>query len=383
LLHAGATDRGGGFVDFGLIDCDFHPAVDDTAAALDPYLTAAQKDRLAWLGVGPEIPVLNFRPPGRAHHFTDGIRQDCVPPNGGSPGSDIDHIRAHHLDPHGVAAAVLIPIQPAVVDSWTYADEAAWFVSAYNDHFCDHWLAVEPRFNLDMLVSPLDVDLAVKEIERVGPRDGVVGVWLPMTDRLYGHRSWYPVYEAALEHDLAIMVHPMSADDVVGTAARAGGIPTHYAERYALQAQFGMSHIASLVFEGVFERYPRLRFSFVEFGWMWVGPLLWRMDAVYKAARRHHPWMTKSPTETILEHVRFTTEPALECPNEWLEQSIAIMRGAETLMYSSDYPHWDSEEPWVPFKHIDDELRRRIFRENALEFFGDRLRRVEPAAVAA
>ena len=134
----------------------------------------------------------------------------------------------------------------------------------------------------------------------------------------------------------------------------------------------------SLIFEGVFERYPRLKFVFVEFGWTWVASLLWRMDAVWKAARRHHPWMTKSPTEYVLEHVRFTTEPALECPAEWLDDAIAMANGSQTLMYSSDYPHWDSEEPWVAFKHIDDGLRRKIFRDNALDFLGERLRIVDP-----
>ena len=365
----------------GLIDCDFHPAV-ESGAALAPYLTAAQKDRLAWLGVGDDVPVLNYRPPGRSHHFTNPIRQDCVPPGGGEPGSDIDHIRRQHLDPNGVAAVILIPIQPAVVDAWTYADEAAWFVSAFNDHFCDHWLSVEPRFNLDMLVSPLDPELAAKEIRRVGPRDGVVGVWLPMTDRLFGHRSHYPIYEAAVEHDLALMIHPMSADDVIGTATRAGGVPTHYAERYALQSEFVMSHLASLIFEGVFERYPQLKFVFVEFGWPWLASFLWRMDATYKAARRHHPWMRKSPTEYVLEHVRFTTEPALEVPVDWMNKALEMVHGSQTLLYSSDYPHWDSEEPDVPFRTVDEAMRQRIFRDNALEFLGGRLRVVDPAVVA-
>jgi len=74
--------------------------------------------------------------------------------------------------------------------------------------------------------------------------------------------------------------------------------------------------------------------------------------------------------------VRFTTEPALECPAEWLDDAIAMANGSQTLMYSSDYPHWDSEEPWVAFKHIDDGLRRKIFRDNALDFLGERLRLV-------
>src|SRR3954466_6160460 len=168
---AGSTSfRHGGalIMDFGVIDCDFHPAVADGVRALSPYLTKAQVDRLSWLGIDADIPVLNYRPPGRAHHFTQAIRQDCTPPNGGPPASDIGFIRSHHLDPNDIAAAMLIPIQAAIVDSWTYADEAAWYVSAFNDLFCDEWLAEEPRFNLDMVVSPLDIPLAVKEINRVG-----------------------------------------------------------------------------------------------------------------------------------------------------------------------------------------------------------------------
>lgn len=364
------------------IDCDFHPTVADTGA-LDPYLTRAQRARLEWLGVSGVQPEINYRAPGRAQHFTDPIRRDCVPPGGGPPASDLDFVREHYLDRHDIAASVMIPLQPAQVDFWTYADEAAWYVSAFNDLFCEQWLDREPRLNLNMVVSPHDPDLAVKEIRRVGPRDGVAAVWLPMTDRLFGHRSHHPVYEAAQELDLPIMVHTMSSDDFVGTATRAGGQPNHYAERYTTLNEFAMSHVCSLIFEGTFERYPRLRFVFVEFGWTWVASLMWRMDAVYKAARRHHPWMTKSPTEYVLEHIRFTSEPMLECPPHWVDDQLAMMQADRTLLYSSDYPHWDSEEPWVSFKGIDGDLRRRIFRENALELFGDRLRVVDPAPAVA
>jgi predicted TIM-barrel fold metal-dependent hydrolase len=367
-------------MDFGIIDCDFHPSVAD-AGALDEYLTSAQRDRLAYLGVGGGLPQLNYRAPGRAQHFAEPTRADCIPPGGGPPASDLDFVRSHYLDPHGIAASVLIPLQPAAVDFWTYPDEAAWWVSAFNDYFYDHWIAEEPRFNLNMVVSPHDPELAVKEIHRMGPKPGVVAVFLPMIDRMFGHRSFYPIYEAAQEHDLAIMVHPMSSDDFHGTATRAGGQPNHYTERYITLNEFAMSHLTSLVFEGVFERYPRLKFMFVEFGWTWVASLLWRMDAVYKAGRRHHPWMTKSPTEYVHSHVRFTSEPMLECPPNWVSAQLEMMEASKTLLYSSDYPHWDSEEPWVAFKGIDEGLQRQLFRDNALEFLGGRLRVTEPATM--
>lgn len=364
------------------IDCDIHPSVAH-ANALRPYLSQAQRERLEYLGITGKPPELNYFPPGRARHFTNPIREDCRPPGGGPPASDLDFMREQYLDPQNIAAAILIPLQAAVVDSWTYADEAAWYVSAFNDLYCEEWLSRDPRFNLDMVVAPQDPALAVKEIERVGPRPGVCAVWLPMIDRLFGDRSFHPIYAAAQEQGLPIMVHTMSSDDIVGTPTRAGGLPVHYAERYATINQFAMSNLTSLIFEGTFERFPRLKFVFVEFGWTWVPFLLWRMDAVWKAARRHHPWMTKSPTDYVLEHVRFTSEPMLECPPQHLQQQMQMAHAAELLLYASDYPHWDSEEPWVAFKGIDDDTRRRIYRDNALSFFGDRLRVTEPAEVAA
>jgi predicted TIM-barrel fold metal-dependent hydrolase len=346
------------------------------------YLSHAQRERLEWLGISGSMPDLNFRLPGRAQHFTNPIRQDCVPPGGGPPASDLEFIRSHYLDPHGIAASVLIPLQPAQVDFWSYPDEAAWLVSAFNDYFCEHWLAEEERFNLNMVVSPHDPELAANEIRRVGPRPGVAAVWLPMTDRLFGHRQHYPVYEAAQEQGLPLMVHVMSSDDFFGTPARAGGTPNHYAERYSTLGEFAMTNVCSMIFEGVFERFPGLKVIFVEFGWTWMAPLLWRMDATWKAARRHHPWLVKSPTDYVREHIRFTTEPMLECPAEWVDTAISMVHGSETLLYSSDYPHWDSEEPRVAFKNIDDDLRRRLYRENAISFFGERLRVVEPAVAA-
>ncbi len=370
-------------MDYGIIDCDFHPSLPGTAAAVLEQMTAGQRARLEWLGISDSMPVINFRMPGRAQHFTNPVREDCVAPEGGPPASNLEFVRSHYLDPHGIAASILIPLQPAQVDFWSYPDEAAWFVSAFNDYFLERWVEQEPRFNLDMLVSPHDPELAAKEINRLGSREGVAAVFLPMTDRLFGHRSFYPIYAAAQEHELPIMCHVMSSDDFYGTPTRAGGTPNHYAERYATLNEFAMTNISSLIFEGVFERFPRLRFVFVEFGWTWMSSLLWRMDATWKAARRHHPWMRKSPTEYVLSNVRLTTEPMLECPPQWIDDAITMAHGEQTLLYSSDYPHWDSEEPLVAFKHIDDEVRRRIYRENALEFFGERLRVVDPALASA
>ena len=40
-------------------------------------------------------------------------RTDAVTPDGGPPGSDVDFMRAHHLDPNGVEWGLLQALQPA------------------------------------------------------------------------------------------------------------------------------------------------------------------------------------------------------------------------------------------------------------------------------
>jgi predicted TIM-barrel fold metal-dependent hydrolase len=364
----------------GIIDADFHPTIANIRSVLTEHLSRTQMTRLDWIGAADGLFGSAYRMPGRPHHFTDASRADLLPPSGGPIASDVDFIRATYLQPQNIDTAILIPLDSALVDRWTYTEESAWFVSAVNDHLLEHWVGEEPRFRLDMVVTPLAIDLAVAEIHRIGANPGVSAIYLPMQNTLFGDRRFFPIWEAACEYDLPIMVHPMSADAIVGGPVRAGGTTKHHAENYVTLCEFAMSHMASMIFDGVFERYPRLKFVFVEFGWSWLPSLLWRMDATWKAARHHHPFMRKSPSDYVRDHIRFTSQPALEVPNEHMKTVLKMMNAEHLLLFSSDYPHWDSEAPWLPFKNIDEHTRQRIFHDNAAEFFGPRI--PAPAAVA-
>ena len=41
------------------------------------------------------------------------------------------------------------------------------------------------------------------------------------------------------------------------------------------------NQVMSLIFDGVFDRFPTLRFILVEHAFSWILPLMWRMDAIY------------------------------------------------------------------------------------------------------
>jgi predicted TIM-barrel fold metal-dependent hydrolase len=53
-----------------------------------------------------------------------------------------------------------------------------------------------------------------------------------------------------------------------------------------------------------------------------------------------------------------------------LELIVEWMHGDRTLMFATDYPHWDWDDPAMSFTGFPDDLRRRIFAANAAETFG-------------
>lgn len=353
----------------GIIDCDIHPTLPGLSAFL-PYMSDAWRHRLS-----DRAPLsLVQRLPGRAWRFTGGasnLRPDAAPPGGGAPGSDPEFMLKDHFDRNQIEVGILLPIEPARVDMWTNADEAAVIVSAGNELIKNEWLSLDERFQVAMVVSPWDPEQAAAEIRRFGRNGQVVGVWLPIINRLLGDRFFYPIYEAAAELQLPIVLHPTGSDgDYIGAPEYAGGLVPSRQERYNLLAQFGMSHTSSLIFEGVFERYPDLKVVVAEFGWTWAPTFMWRMDATWKAGRPSFPWVKKPPSEYVSDHIRFTTEPALEPPTErHAAQILEWMDASRTVLYSSDYPHWDGDEPATVFKTVSADLKRRIFRESALETY--------------
>jgi predicted TIM-barrel fold metal-dependent hydrolase len=140
--------------------------------------------------------------------------------------------------------------------------------------------------------------------------------------------------------------------------------------------------MASLIWEGVFERYPDMKIVVTEYGWTWVPALMWRMDAGWRAARSSSPWVKKAPSEYVREHFRFTSQPADECPTaEWVSVILDQIAADQTMLFATDYPHWDADEPDVVFRGVDPERHERIYWQNAVETFGSRLRL--PAATRA
>ncbi len=132
-----------------------------------------------------------------------------------------------------------------------------------------------------------------------------------------------------------------------------------------------MAHVVSLLCEGVFEKFPSLRFLFIEQDTFWVPGLMWHMDSDWKSLRDYTPWMKKLPSEYLRQHLRFGSQPMPDVPTKAdLTTFLDWLRAEEVLVFASDFPHWDWDEPSTFLAGFPDQFRRRVMVGNASEFYG-------------
>jgi predicted TIM-barrel fold metal-dependent hydrolase len=129
------------------------------------------------------------------------------------------------------------------------------------------------------------------------------------------------------------------------------------------------NQVMSLIFDGVFDRFPTLNIVLIEHGFSWILPMMWRMDAVY-AARGAENGLKRKPSDYVKDHIWFTTQP-LDYPENKLELTRALewMEADKLLLFSSDYPHWTYDDPRWVVKHLPEPWREKIMFQNAIDLF--------------
>jgi len=352
-----------------LIDCDIHVGYSSLADLL-PYMDAPTRELVTHSGThGLAMPSYPW------NHPTGWIRKDTYE-RSGFGGTDfsyisLDQVRAQHLDLHGITFGVLEPDEAAAFAILPNSHLAAKLCSAYNDWLLEHWLEQDTRLRAVLVVPAQFPEAAAAEIRRLGERDEFVGVFLPGAARIpYGNPVYDPIWAACNDLGLPAVVHTHFESIGIAGPVTAAGMPDFYAEYHTLCGAGMYGHFVSILCHGVFERFPRTSVAMVEGGLVPFVGFLWRLDTNWKSCRSEIPWCKRPPSEYVWEHVRFATQP-LESPADasLLAPAIQGLRPAETLMYASDYPHWDFDEPEQTLRLLPKEWREAVRYRNAAAFY--------------
>ncbi len=341
-----------------IFDCDIHCSP-NAQYPLEPFIPARYQTAL-----------LQGMAAGRSHSYTNPFGVNRRDADFSTP----DDFLCNHIDRYGVTYGLL---QPQFATTYSLAhsiDIGNVLCRAANDWLVEHYLSHDPRFLGSISINTADPREAAKEIRRMATHRQMVQINVAgEAHHLYGHRFYEPIFEACEEYQLVFALHPGAEGSLFSSTPV--GRPSSYFEWHVSLPQTFMAHTASLVLEGTFEKFPNFRVLLTEGGFGWLPHLMWRMDKDFKGLRSTVPWLKEAPSAYLLRHVRLTTQPMEEPPHKrHLFAMLEMIEAERTLCFSSDFPHWDFDDPVRSFPPgLDEGLKERILWSNAAALFAPRL----------
>jgi len=267
----------------------------------------------------------------------------------------------------GVETAILAGHEIRFLPSIASPDFATEIAAGYNELLTSRWLESYDRFKGSIVVAMNDPDAAAAEIAEYADHPDVVSVLLfGGWDRPFGHQSYRPVYEAAVDADLPLTIHTSGNPTTRQTAM---GIPEHYVTHDTNLSQNHAVNLVSMVMQGVFEDHPDLDVVWAGEGIDWALHPMWRATRYYRNFEPQVPrTLEREPHEQIRDSCYFVSYPVGGLPAEKLTNMIELV-GIENLLYGSGYPDWHSDT-LKALPELGNAERSRVFQANAKEVYG-------------
>jgi uncharacterized protein len=259
----------------------------------------------------------------------------------------------------GVEQAVIYPTAGLGIGSMMDPEVAGIMARGYNNWAFQRYTAFNPRLKCAALLPMQNPTAAAAEVKRVKDM-GMPGACLPALQfsKPLGAREYWPVYEEAEKQDFFLGVH--------GTGlVRGAELLAAFKGKGVLNHPFcQMAEFTSLMLEGVFQQFPRLKVGFLEAG---VGWMLYMLDRLDDRADRS-PSLRKLPSQLIHESSIFVSAEPYEAT-----LPLALERiGSDHIFCATDFPHERDEagtleyvNQWRTMDGLDDTDRRNILSDTA------------------
>ena len=316
--------------------------------------------------------------------------------NFAATGSFIADDRPRALDLLGFASQLLFnTFHNSRLFAWEQGDDLdlAYGTATAHNRGMVEFCSVDPRLLPTCYVPLVDFDraaTAADEAIEMGAAALLVASGCPR-GHSPSHRSLDPVWAKASDAGIPVVFHVGGTGELIDPDYFVNGLPIppdfHGGEENFRSVDYmgipgpPAQTLATMIFDGVLERFPTLRIGVIEQGAIWVPSWTRQMESAFEAFARHEERLRElslRPTEYVQRQVRFTPYPTDDVG--WIiDQS-----GPDVCLFSSDYPHVEGgRRPIERFEASlgdrDESIRQKFYCDNFLDLMGEGSRSLVPA----
>ncbi len=196
------------------------------------------------------------------------------------------------------------------------------------------------------------------------------------------HLGLFPVWAMAQEAGIPIVLHVGGGGRLLAPAYFENGLPpvpdfhggaeNFRSVDYMAIPYPPMQTLATMIIDGVLDRFPRLKIGVIEQGAVWVPGWMRQLDSAQDAFAKNEERLRRlalRPSEYVRRQIRVTPYPAE--PVGW----IIANAGEEVCLFSSDYPHVEGGRN--PIKRFEDgmngtpeQAKQRFYADNFADLMG-------------
>lgn len=282
--------------------------------------------------------------------------------------------RLKWMDEHGIHAQVIYPNLvafgiDAIIDNAKDLELVNFCATAWNDYMIEVQTIGNGRLFPQALIPVWDPELAVKEAIRCHEA-GLTGLNVPSAPESHDLPSlsnpiYDPLWRVAEDRDMMINFH-------IGT----GGVnlqtwDMEFSNAFAAGSTVAITSnlraLANLIFSGVLDRFPKLKFCSVESGFGWIPFFLDLCEYQYDECGVTN--LKMRPKEYFKRQIY---------ASYWFEkkpQAAIDLLGIDNVMFETDFPHPTCLYPNI-HEHIESSLsglsdvdQRKILCENAARLY--------------
>ena len=264
--------------------------------------------------------------------------------------------------------------------------DLAYATAQAHNRMMQNFCSVDRRFLGTGYVPLADLDrakLAAKEAIDLGLKALLIPSRCP-NGHSPSHIAFDPIWAMAQEAGLPIVFH-VGGEEKLNPDYFNNGLPKvkdfHGGEENFTSVSFMaiptsvMLSLAAMIFDGVLDRFPKLKFGAIELGASWLPSWMRYLDAGHAAFYKGEERLKKlslKPSDFVKRQVRVTPYPHEDAG--WIVGN----SGEEICLFSSDFPHVEGGRN--PVKRFDESLAalspraiERFYCDNFIDLMGEGL----------